>query len=149
MALAEGSVVFGVMMALGFRPARQVMADEIVTQRPVLRLVEDVSVSTPEPVEIEDDYWGRLDRLKPASTRSFVRWLKASDVSGDLSHRALLAFYAEYCEFADVRPLSERQLVNHIKDFGIKTLRPSAKVVNGKQHRPTIYRIRGQQKRAA
>lgn len=91
----------------------------------------DLSVCPPDPP------------TRAASTRAFVRWWRGlSDVPGEISQRYLLGLYAEFCEVENVAPLSDRQLLNKLKTSGVESFRAPTKIVNGKMHRPTVYRIR-------
>lgn len=104
-----------------------------VSARPVgpSAMSGDVSVRPPDPP------------TKAASTRAFVKWWRGlSDVPAEISMRYLLGLYAEYCELENVAPLSERQLQCKLKTNGVESYRGETKIVNGKMHRPTIYRIR-------
>lgn len=96
-----------------------------------------------------DTYWDRVDGLKIGSARAFSRWMREHDLSGDLSLRELMSFYTEFCWTLDLRPLSERSLLNRLKKAGFETSRPPATIVEGKLHRPTVYRLKRQQRRAA
>jgi len=80
---------------------------------------------------------------KLASTRAFVKWWRARPGSShEVSQSDLIKLYAEYCEIENVIPLSDRQLLNKIKTAGVEAFRKPAKIVNGKNHRPTAYRLR-------
>ncbi len=86
---------------------------------------------------------------KSASTRAFVKWWRARPAAAhEVSQADLIKLYAEYCEIENVLPLSDRQLVNKIKTAGVESFRRPAKIVNGKHHRPTCYRIRAKRIRA-
>lgn len=96
-----------------------------------------------------DTYWDRVDGLKVASARAFARWMHAQNLYADMSLRHLMSLYAEYCWTFDLKPLSERSLLNRLKKAGFETCRPPATVVDGKLRRPTVYRLRRQARRAA
>lgn len=122
------------------------------TPRTGLRLVHDASndaSDASEPSKIKGANVIAFDRRRPASTGKFVRWLAENHSGSDLSRTRLLANYFEFCELTDRLPLRERQLLNAIKKHGVVATRPTAVIVNGKSHRPTIYKVRVQQKRAA
>lgn len=122
-------------------------SNEINEKRPVY----DASETRQERVSnvVHVDFWAGVEKLKPAATRSFVRWLRSHDVSATISQRALLTYYLEYCEYANVRPLTDRSLFNKLKKAGVETFRPPATVIDGRLHRPTMYRVRNQSRRAA
>lgn len=104
-----------------------------VSPRPVgLSAVSaDLSVRPPDPP------------TRAASTRAFVKWWRGlSDVPAEISQRYLLGLYAEFCEVENVAPLSDRQLLNKLKTNGVEVSRAQTKIVNGKMHRPTVYRLK-------
>lgn len=96
-----------------------------------------------------DAYWDRLDELKTAGTRAFAKWMRDHQIYGDLSLRELMSAYGEFCWTFDLKPLSERCLQNRLKASGFATSRPPGKIVDGKLHRPTKYRVKPAAKRAA
>lgn len=171
MAFAESGILAAVMAAMGIAPGRKLMPVHMVMTAPpvALAVVEtdtsealgdaaldvsalpDVADPLPEPV---------IDPpAKKASTRAFVKWLRMADLSpterkrvtaqGGFTQRDMIGLYSEFCELAHVEPLSDRQLMNKVKSCGIETYRPPAKVVNGKMHRPTIYKLKPERQRRA
>lgn len=94
---------------------------------------------------IVDDFEALFPSYLPvASTSGFVTWLRDHGQARWFSHRTLLTLYLEYCILTERRPLSTRKLVNTVKDHGIETSRPPAKVVGGKLQRRIFYRVRPQ-----
>lgn len=78
--------------------------------------------------------------LPPADTTAFIDWLRANNEFGELSKRRLLTLYAEFCEFT-FEPVSTGRLMRQLKEQGVIKRRIAAKVVNGKYHSPTVYRV--------
>ena len=154
MLFSGGSSVLAVLAAFGISPRRE---PPPVRQYPPLafdaEIVEPDS-SPDDPSDVSDrsvDVSGRTidlsderkKRKRKASTRQFTLWLtRLDDVPAEITQRVLLSLYAEYCEVHDKRALTDRTLLNCLKEHGISTRRPSAKIVNGRQHRPTLYRIK-------
>ena len=87
--------------------------------------------------------------LPPADTEAFIGWLRANDEFGELSKRRLLTLYAEFCE-STFEPVSTGRLMRQLGEQGVIKRRIAAKVVNGKYHSPTVYRVLpNEQQRAA
>ena len=160
MLFSGGSSVLAVLAVFGISPRRE---PPPVRQYP--KLAFDAEIIEPNDPELPDsspddvsdvsdrtvDVSGRTidlsderkKRRRKASTRQFTIWLaRLDDVPAEITQRVLLSLYAEYCEVHDKRPLTDRTLLNCLKEHGVSTRRPSAKIVNGKQHRPTMYRIK-------
>jgi len=78
--------------------------------------------------------------LPPADTATFVEWLRANDELGELSKRRLLTLYAEFCE-STFEPVSTGRLMRQLGEQGVLKRRVPVKVVNGKYHSPTVYRV--------
>lgn len=159
MAAFEGGLFAALTMAFGIAPGRRWMPQTVelkvvpnVRIEPVLDLsdvVPDVSDARPDQSQdLSATYSDTSVRpsdpaTKLASARAFVKWWRTlSDVPHEVSQRYLCALYAEYCEIENVIPLSDRQLLNKIKQHGVEAFRKPAKIVNGKNHRPTAYRLR-------
>lgn len=144
-------------------PVRPTMTDPhglSVASEPVVGPVQDASQDRVIPLADKkknasrnvtdlDTYWDRMDGLKVASTRAFARWMREQNLYGDLSLRDLMSVYTEFCWTYDLKPLSERSLLNRLKKAGFETRRPPATVVDKKLHRPTIYRLKRQTRRLA
>ncbi len=152
MAAFEGGLFAALTMALGIAPGRRWMPQTVEYKPLALTRVEPVlDLSDVKPDQSADTSAASLDlsvrpsepATKLASTRAFVKWWRTlPDVPHEVSQRYLCALYAEYCEIENVIPLSDRQLVNKIKTAGVESFRKPAKIVNGKNHRPTCYRLR-------
>lgn len=158
MALAEGGLFAAVMMVLGIAPSRRTLPPHLVLVHPSGEPVPDVIDVCPDVIEdvvdvFEDTTPDASDRptsgetvtlpSKVASTRAFVSWWRGlDDVPAEITQRYMLGLYHEYCEVADVIPLSGRQLVNKIKRHGVEAKRAPTKIVKGQQRRPTLYRLR-------
>ena len=153
MGVFEGGLFAALTMALGgiapgqrwmpqtvsFRPVRPVRIEPVLDVSDVLPDVSDVKPDTSRDTSVRPSE----PATKLASTRAFVKWWRTlPDVPHEVSQRYLCALYAEYCEIENVIPLSDRQLVNKIKTAGVESFRKPAKIVNGKNHRPTCYRLR-------
>lgn len=140
MALAEGGVFAALIMAFGAIPRRA----QPPPSYPVLEVATDVSIVEADvTVDVSDAQTCREQPAKVASTRAFVRWWRTlDDVPVEITQRYLLGLYAEFCELENLIPLSDRQLVNVLKKHGVESYRPAAKIVNGQQRRPTLYRLR-------
>lgn len=137
MALWEGGVLAGIVVALGIAPKRTMPPLAV----PVLSVPDawcDTSTDTSaSPTSIETS-----PPSKGASTRAFVKWWRSlDDVPVHVTQRYLCGLYAEFCEHENLIPLSDRQLMNAIKKHGVRSMRPAAKVVRGKLHRPTLYSL--------
>jgi hypothetical protein len=78
--------------------------------------------------------------LPPADTAAFIGWLRANNEFGELSKRRLLSLYAEFCEFT-FEPVSTGRLMRQLGEQGVVKRRIAPKVVNGKYHSPTVYRV--------
>ena len=159
MGVFEGGLFAALTMAFGIAPGRRWMPQTVefkpvrsVRIEPVLDVSDVVpNVSDARPDQSQDQSATSPDTsvrpsepaTKLASTRAFVKWWRTlPDVPHEVSQRYLCALYAEYCEIENVIPLSDRQLVNKIKTAGVESFRKPAKIVNGKNHRPTCYRIK-------
>ncbi|MBK8255653.1 MAG: hypothetical protein IPK82_23685 [Polyangiaceae bacterium] len=152
MAMFEGGLIAALTMAFGIAPGRRFMPRSVEYRPLALARIEpvlDVSDVCPDVADAKPDKSIDMS-VRPvevptrlASTRAFVKWWRTlPDVPGEVSQRYLCALYAEYCEHENVVPLSDRQLVNKIKQHGVEAFRKPAKIVGGKQHRPTAYRLR-------
>ena len=144
MAFAEGCIFAALILAFGVTP-RRVESPQMLASYPVLDVTLDAS---PLEADVTADVSNGRTCLEPASkqasTRAFVKWWRTlDDMPVWITQRTLLCLYAEYCELENVIPLSDRQLVNAIKKHGVESDRPAAKIVNGKQRRPTVYRLKG------
>lgn len=163
MGVFEGGLFAALTMALGgiapgqrwmpqtvsFRPVRPVRIEPVLDLSDVMPdqsdVCPDVSPGPVGPSAASADLSVRPPDppTRAASTRAFVRWWRGlSDVPAEISQRYLLGLYAEFCEVENVAPLSDRQLLNKLKTNGVESFRAPTKIVNGKMHRPTIYRIR-------
>ena len=159
MGVFEGGLFAALTMAFGIAPGRRWMPQTVALKvvpnvriEPVLDVSDvmpDVSDARPDqsrgPSATSADVSVRPSEpaTKLASTRAFVKWWRTiPDVPHEVSQRYLCALYAEYCEHENVLPLSDRQLLNKIKQHGVETFRKPARIVYGKQHRPTAYRLR-------
>lgn len=145
----EGGVLAALIAAIGIAPDRRVMPVRLVHPVPLVDLSGDVSADVADVAEDDasdgsDGQTGDKPIMRPASTRAFVKWWRdLKDVPPEITQRYLLGLYHEFCEVTDVVPLSDRQLVNTIKRHGVAVSRPPARIVNGKQRRPTYYAIKG------
>lgn len=159
MAAFEGGLFAALTMAFGIAPGRRWMPQTVELKVvPTVRIepVLDVSDVLPDVSDVIPDQSRNTSAVSPgtsvrpsepatklASTRAFVKWWRTlPDVPHEVSQRYLCALYAEYCEIENVIPLTDRQLVNKIKTAGVESFRKPAKIVNGKNHRPTCYRLR-------
>lgn len=159
MAAFEGGLFAALTMAFGIAPGRRWMPQTVefkpvrsVRIEPVLDVSDVVpNVSDARPDQSQDQSATSPDTsvrpsepaTKLASTRAFVKWWRTlPDVPHEVSQRYLCALYAEYCEHENVVPMSDRQLLNKIKQHGVETFRKPARIVDGKQHRPTAYRLK-------
>lgn len=148
----EGGLFAALTMAFGIAPGRRWMPQTVVQRPLLLTRVEPVldlsdvmpDVSQDVAIPVSDKSVRPVEApTRLASTRAFVKWWRTlPDVPAEVSQRYLCALYAEYCEHDHVVPLSDRQLVNKIKGHGVESFRKPAKIINGKHHRPTAYRIR-------
>lgn len=86
------------------------------------------------------------EKRRTASTRKFVQWLRENYASEGMSRTRLLGRYFEYVELNDQKPVTERQLLNCIVDYGAKKTRP-ARIVDGKMTRPTTYSVKAIRRR--
>lgn len=147
MAFAEGGIFAALIMAFGAIPKRA-QPPQMLASYPVIEAEPDTSeaiildVSETPAADVSDGQTSPPAKL--ASTRAFVRWWRTlDDVPAWITQRYLIALYAEFCELENLIPLSDRQLVNAIKKHGVESDRPAAKIVNGKQRRPTLYHLKG------
>lgn len=160
MGVFEGGLFAALTMALGgIAPGQRWMPQTVdlkVVPNVRIEPVLDLSDVVPDVSDVIPDQSRNTSAVSPdtsvrpsepatklASTRAFVKWWRTlPDVPHEVSQRYLCALYAEYCEIENVIPLSDRQLVNKIKTAGVESFRKPAKIVNGKNHRPTCYRLR-------
>mgnify|MGYP000222723476 CR=1 FL=1 len=162
MGVFEGGLFAALTMAFGIAPGRRWMPQTVALKvvpnvriEPVLDLSDvmsdqsdicpDVSPGPVGPSAASADLSVRPPDppTRAASTRAFVKWWRGlSDVPAEISMRYLLGLYAEYCELENVAPLSERQLQCKLKTNGVESYRGETKIVNGKMHRPTVYRLK-------
>jgi hypothetical protein len=78
--------------------------------------------------------------LPPANTGAFVDWLRHNNEFGEMSKRRLLTLYAEFCD-STFEPVSTGRLMRQLTECGIVKRRVAPKVINGKYHSPTVYRV--------
>jgi hypothetical protein len=78
--------------------------------------------------------------LPPANTAAFVGWLRANKEFGEMTKRRLFSLYAEFCESA-FEPVSAGRLMRQLGAQGVVKRRIAPKVINGKYHSPTVYRV--------
>lgn len=129
------------------RPTMTVSPQQVVAAVPV----EPMIITRLNPIERSHNAIER-DRtrlhLPPASTAGFVVWLRQINEFGEMSKRRLLSLYAEYCDNA-FEPVSTGRLMRQLGEQGVIKRRVPVKVVNGKYHSPTVYRVLPEQLRRA
>lgn len=141
MALAEGGIFAALIGLIGMMPKR-----EFALPPPVYPVIEvepdDLSADVSgHPSDVSDRPTSPPTKL--ASTRAFVKWWRTvSEVPNEVTQRYLCALYGEFCEHEHLVPLSDRQLLNKIKQHGVESYRPPARIVRGKMHRPTFYKLK-------
>ena len=168
--MALGEVFFAALALMGIAPGRQTMPAHLMIDyrspggepRDVTNVVKCVAMSVtsgaPDVLDVSCDAScdASCDTSRPsaapvkkASTRAFVKWWRGlDDVPAVIPQRMMLSLYHEFCDYHDLLPLSDRQLLNKIKSCGVEKYRPPAKVVAGRMHRPTIYRLKAQGRRS-
>lgn len=113
--------------------------------------VEPQSITRLNAIEREPNAFERkITRLHlvPASTTAFVGWLREINEFGEMPKRRLLSLYAEFCENA-FEPVSTGRLMRQIGECGIVKRRLAPRIVHGKYHSPTVYRVLPDQIRRA
>lgn len=122
-----------------------------------LKLVVDAAAScdasgdaSRDASEDDDPLMRKLNSYqRDASAREFIIWLRARDWLGPFSASGIYIQHLKYCEAFQRRPLTPRKLQNKLKSCGVIVTRPTATIVDGKEHRPTYYTIRQRRQRKA
>lgn len=156
---------------VGILPAREVHRDipEFdLAPLPVDPVVRPTTTRSPRPdvaaVPVEPQSITRLNAIErdpnafkrevtrlhlvPASTFAFVGWLREINEFGEMPKRRLLSLYAEFCENA-FEPVSTGRLMRQLGECGVVKRRLAPRVVHGKYHSPTVYRVLPEQTRRA
>lgn len=170
--MLEGGFIATALAFVGFMPARNPVRHEpppfdlaLMPSGPVVRPtttaspqqgVASMPVEVPTITRLNPIYreHNAIERkrtrlpLPPASTPGFVNWLKQINEFGEMPKRRLLSLYAEYCESA-FEPVSTGRLMRQLTDSGVAKRRLAPRIVNGKYHSPTVYRVLPDQMRRA
>lgn len=149
MAAFEGGLIAALTMAFGIAPGRRFVPRSVEYKplalariEPVLDVCPDVTDAKPDK-SIDTSVRPVEAPTRLASTRAFVKWWRTlDDEPAEITRHRLCALYGEYCDYAHVIPLSDRTLVNKIKQHGVETVRAPQSVKGGKLHKPTLYRLR-------
>lgn len=126
-------------------PRRAVPHLRVVPKLPEPDIQPDTpDVSEPETghvlTEPDTSFW---ETGKPVSVREFARWLRETeDIPHEMTRRQLMTHMVEFCDYSERKPVSERAMLKKLKKYGVTSRRGPTKIVNGKQERLTVYRVR-------
>lgn len=169
--MLESGFITAALAFVGILPAREVHRDipEFdLAPLPVDPVVRPTTTRSPRPdvaaVPVEPQGITRLNAIErepnafereitrlhlvPANTAAFVGWLREINEFGEMPKRRLLSLYAEFCENA-FEPVSTGRLMRQLGECGVVKRRLAPRVVHGKYHSPTVYRVLPVQMRRA
>ena len=162
--MLESGFITAALAFVGILPAREIHRDipEFdLAPLPVDPVVRPTTTRSPRPdvaaVPVEPQSITRLNAIEreitrlhlvPANTAAFVCWLREINEFGEMPKRRLLSLYAEFCENA-FEPVSTGRLMRQIGECGVVKRRLAPRIVHGKYHSPTVYRVLPDQIRRA
>jgi hypothetical protein len=95
-----------------------------------------------DPVELND-------KTSQSGFWPFVLWLREWNHYGKIDVDELWDRYLIFCALRGIKAKKKRSLVNNITRYGVTRHRLAPKVVNGKYHSPTVYRVLPEAQRRA
>ena len=160
--LAEGSFLATALAIVGFAPARDALRQEPpllpipMAPKPIVDVDRPTMTESPPSQGASVSAITRLNAIErgpnaikpsrtrvplpPANTAAFVDWLRHNNEFGEMPKRRLLSLYAEFCD-STFEPVSTGRLMRQLTECGIAKRRVAPKVINGKYHSPTVYRV--------
>ncbi len=79
----------------------------------------------------------------------FVLWMREWQQLEDMEGSEIWDRYLTFCMISDVQPRKHRSFFNNIIRYGVVKRRLAPRVVHGKYHSPTVYRVLPDQMRRA
>jgi hypothetical protein len=159
--ISGGGFIAGLALAFGVRPKLDVFlasrtypslafdADAVVSDAQTMQSDASTDVSDTEtfPEDVQDYFKELFPGAKTASARDFVRWLRTRRPAKSMTLNTMHCLHQVYCGDVGRIPLTERALAKQVAKHGIVVERAKTTIVDGKQYRPTMYRVKAQGER--